>query len=159
MKANITEIKAGVGLGELKFGMTREQVKQLLGDPEEKDTFVYEEEENAEAESWYYDSLDLSLEFDAEENWRLVTIEVNSEEYLFNNISLIGLSKEELKSKLSNLNVQDWEHEALPLEEAPTHELLSSDQLGINFWFDEDTLTEIQWGPLFSDEDAVIWPA
>ena len=156
--ADIKEIKAGVGLGELKFGMSREQVQQLLGEPEDKDSFVYEEEENAEAESWYYDSLDLSLEFDAEENWKLVTIEINSTAHTLNGHSIIGLSKMQLKHKLNDLNIQDWEHEKLPMEDAPTHELLNTDQLGINFWFDEDALTEVQWGPLFSDEETIIWP-
>lgn len=156
--ADIIEIKAGIGLGELKFGMSREQVQQLLGEPEDKDTFVYEEEGNAEAESWYYDSLDLSLEFDAEEAWRLVTIEINSTEHTLNNQSVVGLSKMQLKHKLNDLDIQDWEHEELPLDEAPTHELLSSDQLGINFWFDEDAVTEVQWGPLFTNEDTIIWP-
>ena len=42
--------------------------------------------------------------------------------------------------------------------ESPTHELISSDQLGINFWFDEDTLSEVQWGPLFVDDETIKWP-
>ncbi|MBL4710198.1 MAG: hypothetical protein JKY48_17340 [Flavobacteriales bacterium] len=159
MSVDIKEIKAGIGLGELKFGMSRDQVQHLLGEPEDKDSFIYEEEGNAEAESWYYDSLDISLEFDAEEDWKLVTIEINSTTHTLNNIAVIGLSKEALKNKLSDLNIQDWEHEELPLDEAPTHELLSSDQLAINFWFDEDAVTEVQWGPIFTDEDNIIWPA
>ena len=42
--------------------------------------------------------------------------------------------------------------------ESPSHELLASDFLGINFWFDEDQLSEVQWGPLFVDDESIDWP-
>jgi len=158
MLDRIKEIKAGIGLGVLKFGMTREQVKLILGEPEEKDPFYYEEDGNSESESWYYDDLDLALEFDAEEKWRLITIEVNSRDYTFHKLPLIGLSKEELKVLLTNQDVTDWKDEELFIEEAPTRELISSDLLGINFWFEEGVISEIQWGPHFIDEETIKWP-
>ncbi len=158
MSTELKEIKAGVGLGVLKFGMDRNQVQMILGAPEEKDTFFYKEEGNSEAESWYYDSIDLSLEFDAEEDWKLVTIEINSEAYTFHGSALVGQSKEALKAELKKHNIEDWEHEELFMEEAPTRELISSGQLGINFWFEENAITEIQWGPLFVDEETIKWP-
>ena len=42
--------------------------------------------------------------------------------------------------------------------ESPTHELYSSDCLGINFWFDYNKLTEIQISPLFIDNNTIKWP-
>ena len=44
------------------------------------------------------------------------------------------------------------------MEEAPSHELISSESLGINFWFDDDSVTEIQWGPYFNADESVQWP-
>ena len=35
MKNNIKEINFGEGIGELKFGMTKDQVSSLLGKPDE----------------------------------------------------------------------------------------------------------------------------
>ena len=42
--------------------------------------------------------------------------------------------------------------------ENPTHELYSSDSLGINFWFDDNKLSEIQVSPLFVDNETIKWP-
>ena len=44
------------------------------------------------------------------------------------------------------------------MDEAPSHELISSESLGINFWFDDDSVTEIQWGPFFNADESVQWP-
>ena len=60
-QTQLKNITPGIGLGVLRFGMTREQIKQLLGAPDE---IVNEE---ADSETWHYDELDLSLNFDQEE--------------------------------------------------------------------------------------------
>jgi hypothetical protein len=63
-----------------------------------------------------------------------------------------------LKNELRSKGITDLEYEDCSSEESPSHELLSSDSLGMNFWFDEDQLSEIQWGPLFVDDETIDWP-
>ena len=65
MKKEIKEIIPGVGLGTLKFGMTRDDVKKLVGKPDEVENLPgFEEEVNDELESWHYDEHEFSLVFD-----------------------------------------------------------------------------------------------
>lgn len=160
MKPIISEIIEGVGLGKLKFGMEMNTVQLLLGKPEEKDNYSYTEEEEEEdlTESWYYDELELSLVFDQQDAWVLSTIAITSKYYRFDEFSPIGLSKEQLTAKLKEKKVNDLELEDWSTEENPSHELLCSELLGINFWFDGDRLTEVQWGPLVLDDETIKWP-
>lgn len=158
MRKGIVEILPGIGLGVIKFGMDRNQVKMILSEPDEKDVFFMTESDDSEAEVWYYDEDFLSLSFDAADDWRLVTIEVDHEKYTLNGVSFFNKNKLETIRALEEINVLDFKHEPVPMDEAPDHELVSSESLGINFWFDEDQVTEIQWGPFFNADESVKWP-
>lgn len=156
--SNINLIEEGQGLGVLKFGLERNAVELILGVPDEKKRYSYSKDEEDLTESWYYYSLDLFLGFDQEDDWRLVTIAITSTKYNFKGFSPIGLKKGELKSKLDTVGISDLEFEDYSSIENPSYELLSSDSLGINFWFDENRLSEVQWGPLFIDDETINWP-
>ena len=54
MLKELVEIKPGIGLGFLKFGMSREQVKELLGEPTFIDKYSHSDDLNDETESWEY---------------------------------------------------------------------------------------------------------
>ena len=157
-KSNINLIEEGQGLGDLKFGLERNAVELILGKPDEKENYSYTKEKEDLTESWHYDDLDLSLGFDEEEEWRLGTISITSSEYIFKGLSPIGLSKDELKNELKKHGIVDLEFEDWSTIESPSHELLSSDSLGIFFWFDDNRLGEVQWGPQFIDDETIDWP-
>lgn len=155
---NISTIDEGQGLGVLKFGFDRKAVELILGKPDEIEDYSYQSDEEDLTENWHYDELDVSLGFDEEDDWKLTTISITSSNYIFKGIPLLGLSKEALKNELKAKGIIDLEYENLSSEELPTHELLSSDSLCINFWFDEDQVSEVQWGPLFIDDETIDWP-
>jgi len=157
-KSNIDSIEEGEGLGVLKFGLQRSDVELLLGKPDEKKNYSYTKGKQDLTEYWSYDDLELSLGFDEEDDWRLVTIAITSSCYTLKGLPLIGLSKDELKSQLKRKGIIDLEYEDWSSIEIPSHELLSSDSLGINFWFDGNQLSEVQWGPLFLDDETIDWP-
>ena len=158
MKQETKDIQFGIGLGVLKFGMSREQVKTILGEPNEKELH-YDEDINVDAsELWHYDDLDVSISFDQEEDWKLVTLAVTSNFYQLNGKSLIGLSKKALMAELKTSQIEDLDIEDLSSEDSPNHVLLSSLSLGVNFWLDAGILEEIQWGPDFIDDDTIKWP-
>jgi hypothetical protein len=157
-RSDIKSIESGQGLGVLKFGLTREEVKAILGQADEKETFSMGEEDESLTEGWHYDDLDLSLAFDEEDDWRLGTIAVSSDDFQFMGFSPVGLSKDQLADTLSEKGINDLIFEDLSSVELPAHHLLSSEFLGMNFWFDSDLLTEVQWGPLFNSNDEIIWP-
>lgn len=155
---NNKEIKIGEGLGDLKFGMSREQVKAILGEPDDIDRYSDSDLEDDASESWHYDEPEISLSFDEDVDWKLVTIAVSSPAYELLNKKLIGLDSEALMAELKSMELGDFETEDWSSEELPDHKLISYPETQINFWLEDGELTEIQWGPLFSDEETIRWP-
>ncbi|MCG8702131.1 MAG: outer membrane protein assembly factor BamE [Bacteroidales bacterium] len=156
MTDKLKEIKLGYGLGLLKFGMTRKEVEELLGKPDETEQYNYADDINTEA--WHYDEHEFSVSFDEEEDWRLITIAISSEDCEFRGKKLIGMSQDETIAQIKELNIKDFEIEDCSTDDYPNHELIAVDELCINFWFDEGMLSEIQWGPFYLDDDNVDWP-
>lgn len=155
---NIKDIKQGVGLGEIKFGMTRDQVKAVLGEPDDVDQYSDSDLDDDASESWHYDELEMSLSFDEDADWKLVTIAVSSPNYEFNGKKLIGLGSDELMAELAKLSLGEFETDDWSSEEIPDHKLVSFPDAQMNFWLEDGELTEIQWGPLFLDEETIQWP-
>ncbi|ELR71893.1 hypothetical protein C900_02132 [Fulvivirga imtechensis AK7] len=158
MSTNVHEIKPGRGLGQIKFGMSTAQVKDIIGEPDEVETYAYESEEGELSETWHYDNLELSLSFDEEENWRLVSIALSSPEATIKGQRLIGLNRNDLIKRLETLELGPLNFEDWSSAESPDHKLISADEVEVNFWLDEEELSEIQFGPLFDDEDNIQWP-
>jgi hypothetical protein len=158
MIENLQVIKPGSGLGVLKFGMSRDEVKDLLGEPNEIEKYSYNEEDHEYTEAWHYDPLELSLGFDQVDDWKLTTLSVTSKFYELEKTKLIGLNKEKVMDFLEQMEVDDFELEDWSSEDNPGHELIVSDKKGLNFWFEDDTLQEIEWGPIWLDEKTFRWP-
>ncbi|MCO6499275.1 MAG: hypothetical protein J5I47_02740 [Vicingus serpentipes] len=151
-------IKIGIGLGNIKFGCTRDELKKIIGEPSEIDTYnATGEEDGYLTESWHYDEDEFSVSFDEEDNWRLTTIAVSSPDFEFNGKKIIGLSVDETLSSLENENLGSNELEDLS-DEHINHKLLSFVESSLNLWFENDQLSEIQWGVLWDDEDTPAWP-
>jgi len=155
---NIKDIKVGVGLGDIKFGISREDLIKAVGDPTETDQYSAVEEEDYLTESWHYDEHEFSVSFDEEDNWRLTTVAISSENALLEGNSLIGKNKDEVLSLLKSLNLGEMEDEEL-LEGMENSQLISFISSSLNFWFEDGVLSEIQWGVLWENEDTPKWPA
>lgn len=151
------EIKAGVGLDPIKFGMQKADVKNLLGQPDEIDNHT-ETEDEGNTESWHYDGLELSISFEEIDDMRLFSIAVSGEDYEFQGKKLIGLSKPDMINELKALNIDDLQSEEWATEDHTKQELIFSENHSMNFWLEDDELSEIQWGPLFEDEETIAWP-
>ena len=152
------DIKIGTGLGSIKFGCTRDELKNLIGEPSEIDTYnASGEEDEFLTESWHYDEEEFSVSFDEEDNWKLTTIAVSSPEFTLNGIRLIGLSIIEVLNILEDENLGDNELEDLS-DKNVNHKLISFISASLNLWFEDNHLSEIQWGVLWENEDTPIWP-
>jgi hypothetical protein len=158
--ANTTEIKIGQGLGDIKFGISRDKLKELLGEPDEKESFSLSEDAEGfdTTESWHYDEYEFSASFDEEFDWKLVRIAISSPNAELNGEKLIGISKDELLNKLDALDFCDLDFEDLSSEDSTNQELVAADEYGMTFWLDNGVVSEIQWEPLFVDEDTIRWP-
>ena len=155
MKEALKEIKPGYGLGVLKFGMSRAEVKLMLGEPSFTDKYSHSDSNNDLTESWEYDELELSLSFDEEESWKLTMMSVNSDFYEFDGKSMIGKTENEV---LAILNMENIYLEDVSDQEGEDHKVIEIDEKSINFWFIDGVLDEIQWSPLFVDDDTIKWP-
>lgn len=148
------EIKPGRGLGAIKFGMKREEVLELIGEPDHKEITRYSDESESECDSWEYHALRLDLSFEADEDWRLTILSVSSEDYTLDGTSMIGLELDDVLEELDVQKIEDYE-----IEDAEEGQLLSVDHLSLNFWLTDDVLQEIQWSVLYNDDDTVQWPS
>jgi len=158
MKKALKEIKPGFGLGNLKFGMTKAEVKLMLGEPSFIDEYSHSDSEEDLTESWEYDELELSISFDEEEGWKLIMISVNSDFYELEGVSLIGLGEKELLRKLEAINLGKLILEESSEFEGQDQKVIEIDEKSINFWINDGVLDEIQWSPLFLDDDTIVWP-
>ena len=158
MKEVLKEIKLGFGLGNLKFGMSRTEVKLILGEPSFIDKYSYSDSNEDLTEAWEYDELKLSLSFDEDEDWKLIMISVNSNFYQLNRESLIGLEREKLIQALKNLNLDELNLEDCSEDDSENQKVIEIDDLSINFWINDGVLDEIQWSPFFIDDDTIKWP-
>jgi len=159
MKKALIEIKHGQGLGVLKFGMRKSEVKLLLGEPSFIDEYSHSDSANDLTESWEYDDLALSISFDEEENWKLTMISVSADFYQLEGESLIGLNEENVITALTSLKFEDLELEDCSEIDGENHKVIEVEAQSINFWFIDGVLDEIQWSPLFIDDDTIQWPA
>jgi hypothetical protein len=141
------------GLGLVKFGMTKDDLKKIAGQPDEIEEFSYSEEENDHAETWHYDNLEMSVAFEELNNWRLSSIAVSSPDYLLEGKKLIGLKEKEAIAVLDEMALGDIEVEDRPTLDNEEQRVLSIEEVNLNLWFEDGVVSEVQWGPVWVDED------
>lgn len=153
-----TEIKIGVGVGTIKFGMLKEDVLQIFGIPTEKE--IEKEFDTGDAvETWEYENEGISFSFDEEEGWKLETITINSSKFELNGVGLIGQNIQQVQDFIEKQKLGEMEFEDYSTPEFPKHELIDVDAANLFFWFDHETLKEIQFGVKWDDDDNALWPA
>ncbi len=153
MKNGFTEIKPFSGLGDLSFGMTREQAESLLGAPTEKETFVLDEDFEERTEAWHYDERGLSLSFDESFGWKLGSIAVSTESYTLEEVSLVGKDLKMVESIFELKNWGELQEDDDMEEEMENSRLFFVEEKGLSLWFENEVLTEIQWNAEEADEE------
>ncbi len=152
------QINLGKGLGGLLFGVEKNAVSDILGTPDEVEQYTDEETEEVLNEAWHYDEMELSLSFDKEEEWKLCTISVSDADFTLNGEQLIGATEETLIEFIEAQKLGEFEKEEWSLDDDETQMLITIESQSINFWFTEGIVTEIQWGPLYTEDNTTIWP-
>jgi hypothetical protein len=148
------KIVIGKGLGRIQFGLDRDDVIELLGTPTEKEL---EKDEFGESESWHFDHLDLSLLFDGNNYWQLVSISVTSDAYSFCGIHPIGMDKDDFIKHMHTLDMEVESLEFMKSEGETFQELLSMEEEALDIWVDNGIISELQWGGVYDEEDSMDW--
>lgn len=146
MNEKIKNIIPGKGLGSLEFGMHRQDVKNILGIPNEIERYRYTTQLPDETEIWFYEDLKLNVSFSSDDEWKMDTISINSNFYKLWDSIYIGQTMSETKTILKNKEISNFKHEDLSSLESPDHKLIDIIEQDINLWFDYQKLSEIQWG-------------
>lgn len=146
------EIRLGKGLGKIKFGLTMEEVEQLIGEPEEVEES--DEEDEFEHQAWNYWEEGYSLYFDKEDDYRLSCIETANREVQIWGDRVFEMSRDQVMQLFADNEITEHEE-----EEAETGETrISFEKEMIDLYFDEDQLIAINFGVFINDDLEVVWP-
>ena len=156
---NNKQIIIGEGVGSLKFGMTREELQKNLSEPDYKEIEPHMDVDLV-TETWDYEDHGVSFTFDEEEDFRLETITIYSDEFTFQGKGLIGQSKKFIKDMINEYSIGEAEEEDISVEESmPDHILIDVEDANISFLFEGDKLIELQLGVRWDDDGEPLWPS
>ena len=151
------EIILGTGMGPLRFGATMDEVRTLVGEPEEIDES--DDDDDFEHQAWNYHEDDylLSLYFDREDDFRLSCIETDHPGMRLFGEAIHGMSMEAFQALMQRQGLASPETETM--EEGQVR--LSYEEEMIDIYFEDERLLFINFG-VFIDEDGdnltVRWP-
>jgi len=146
-KRNFKKIQPRSGLGKIQFGLGKEQVVDIVGEPDKKYKEVFEGTRLVEV--WDYDELGLSLKFDGEEVLELSSFSIMSSYFKYNGTSIIGKSFERVSKVLKSQEFQEIGH-----EDVPAKKLIYAPELNLIVWFENDVATSLSWD--ISDVDVYL---
>ncbi|MDB5262130.1 MAG: hypothetical protein JWQ14_1411 [Adhaeribacter sp.] len=150
MKEN--EIELGTGMGNIRFGYSMEQVKDVMGEPEEVEES--DEEDEFEHKAWNYWQKGYSFFFDREDDYRLSCIQTENSDVILFGKRIFDLSAKEIKDLLTKNGVTDFETEKLETGETR----LSYEREMIDLYLENDQLLAINFGVFINDDLEVQWP-
>lgn len=151
-----------IGFDKVKFGQTRDEVIAILGKPDE----IVDNENYGDGELatiFYYDEPQISLSFDKEENYRLVEISFDDEEFDMNGDIKVGMPIENAveaadKAGIGECYEQDLADELDQEQIDAQVRLFVYEDKNVCLWSEDGLLSTIQIGPAFIDDDTISWP-
>ncbi len=147
------EITLGTGMGPLKFGATMDEVRALMGEPEEIEES--EEDDEFEHQAWNYLEEGYSLYFDREDDYRLSCIETDHPGLRLFGEPIHGKSQVAIEELMRRHGYDNPETERMETGEVR----LSFEKEMIDLYFDEDELQFVNFGVFISDDLDVQWPS
>ena len=150
-------ILPGIGFGSIKFGMEEHEVSNYIGDPDETEVQNYGDGD--EATVLYYDEIGISMSFDKEENYRLVEISFELDNFILHNAIKVGMGKDDFLAAIKNIEMGEYDLEDMTDDGFDDKQLYVFEKENINIWMDDNKVTSIQIGPEWVDDETIRWPA
>ncbi len=145
-------IEIGIGIGPLRFGMTREEVNSLLGEADEIEYIEATSDDEESSIIWHYDEMEFSLSFADEPDWILVAIATSSEEVHLAGKKVMGMSKEAVLKLVDDFGLGEPDEEEITDEDGIPSTVVYLYESAMNLWFENNELSEIQWGAIWDEE-------
>lgn len=153
-----------VGFDKVKFGMSQEQVIEILGNPDEIEADQNFSDNACETEElttiFTYFELGVSLSFEKCENYRLMEISFDDNDFKLGDMAA-GVSKEMAFKAAEKLGFEEPYEDDLSEygEEVPEgFESYTYDDKNVTLYFEDGILATIQIGPEWLDNDIINWP-
>lgn len=148
MKSKKMEILPLVGLDDIEFGFSTDEVADLIGGPDETE-IIEADEEDVETLLWYYDETGFTFFFEGEEEKILNCIETDNEECLLFDKKIFELNEVEVIKLMKDNGFSEVEVE----DEEWGERRVSFEEILIDFYFENDTLNSVSWGIFDEDEE------
>lgn len=150
MKEN--EIELGTGIGNIRFGFTMDQVKDIMGEPEEIEES--DEDDEFEHKAWNYWEQGYSFFFDREDDYRLSCIQTDNPEVTLFDQKVFEMPADQVENLLREKGITDYESEKLDTGETR----LSFEREMIDLYLEGNKVVAINFGVFINDDLEVQWP-
>jgi hypothetical protein len=147
-------IRPGVGLDDLLFGSSLEEVQLYLGEPEDRNESLLGVDPSV---AWYYWNLGVTAYFYGEDGFRFGAMQVERADVELFGRRWIGLPEMEVRMALAAL-CGEGQYEVMESADHPTLHWLRYEAHGLDFWFKVGRLNSIQWGYLLGPDEEPCWP-
>lgn len=142
------------GLGNLKFGIDEDELKNLIGLP---DKIV--EEEFIEGENVrILEYADIQFSFNEINAFKLSEIEFTSSLYLIANNNLVGKTLHLFLNEMQELEIENPKIEVQINEYTDNTIFLFYESVGLTAIFEDYLCKRVSIYPIYDQEDKIIWP-
>jgi hypothetical protein len=146
------EIKPTEGLGPIRFGVTANVIKELLGEPEEVE--MLDEAEGMETLVWHYWQKGFSIFFDEKTKTIFSCVEIDNSKSQLWGQCIFEMHEKEIeelfKSKgyfKSDEEVHEWGEKRI-----------SYDDIQVDLYFSNNKLNSVNYGVVSDEFKFTIWP-
>ncbi len=144
-------INPGIGIGQIKFGIVRDELQNLIGSPDNIES-NNDIEDDVDI-TWEYQGGTLLFYFDEEDKYKLGGIELENPEVELFGAKIFDLTINETKELLDKNDAIDIEE-----EDVDSEIVLSIDSIGLTLYYENNELDSVQISPLYLDDENFKWP-
>ncbi len=138
-------ITPGKGIGNLTFGITQNEVKEILGNPDKIE--YHNNIKDKKTIKWLYFKKKIELSFDPESDYKLSLMSTSSSTIKINGKEIIGKDRDDI--------IKDFAHNQFGFFNVSNHpyckdslQQVSFKDKNLNLWFTNNKLREIQISPI-----------
>ena len=145
------EISLKKGLNELQFGLTMDEVKKIMGNPDDMETLDDPEEKT---EVWYYWEDGITVFFEMHGIYKCVCLETDNPDSVLLGSKISDLKEGDIKELFEKNKYTEFETE----DEEWGEKRISIDDAVVDIYFDKGAIVSVNWGVDYDEEEEPIWP-